>query len=369
MALIPVVVEQSGNVERAYDIYSRLLKDGIIFLGSAIDDNVANVVIAQMLFLEAEDPEKDISLYINSPGGVITAGMAIYDTMKFIKNDIVTICIGQAASLGAVLLAAGSKGKRYALPNSKVMIHQPMGGYQGQATDIMIHAEEIKKVKENLIQILSAHTGQKPKKIMADSVKLKEELNEKDEEKRLLNNQLKKEVQAKVDLELDLKQKIDKVSKTEKECDELKTQLALDAKELSKKIKEADVDRAKANNTLLLAEETNMQAKTLLERATIKSNDAQEKIKALEALKLSLDKKQKLIDDSMANYESQRAEIAKELNKVREEKLAAEKLKNEAATLNQSAKDLKQQAEYEMLRVNELVRKKNLQDQIERLKK
>ena len=168
MALIPVVVEQSGNVERAYDIYSRLLKDGIIFLGSAIDDNVANVVIAQMLFLEAEDPEKDISLYINSPGGVITAGMAIYDTMKFIKNDIVTICIGQAASLGAVLLAAGSKGKRYALPNSKVMIHQPMGGYQGQATDIMIHAEEIKKVKENLIQILSAHTGQKPKKIMAD---------------------------------------------------------------------------------------------------------------------------------------------------------------------------------------------------------
>jgi ATP-dependent Clp protease protease subunit len=168
MALIPVVVEQSGNVERAYDIYSRLLKDGIIFLGSAIDDNVANVVIAQMLFLEAEDPEKDISLYINSPGGVITAGMAIYDTMKFIKNDIVTICIGQAASLGAVLLAAGSKGKRYALPNSKVMIHQPMGGYQGQATDIMIHAEEIKKVKENLIQILSSHTGQKPKKIMAD---------------------------------------------------------------------------------------------------------------------------------------------------------------------------------------------------------
>jgi len=168
MALIPVVVEQSGNVERAYDIYSRLLKDGIIFLGSAIDDNVANVVIAQMLFLEAEDPEKDISLYINSPGGIITAGMAIYDTMKFIKNEIVTICIGQAASLGAVLLAAGSKGKRYALPNSKVMIHQPMGGYQGQATDIMIHAEEIKKVKENLIQILSAHTGQKPKKIATD---------------------------------------------------------------------------------------------------------------------------------------------------------------------------------------------------------
>ncbi len=168
MALIPVVVEQSGNVERAYDIYSRLLKDGIIFLGSAIDDNVANVVIAQMLFLEAEDPEKDISLYINSPGGVITAGMAIYDTMKFIKNDIVTICIGQAASLGAVLLAAGTESKRFALPNSKVMIHQPMGGFQGQATDVMIHAEEIKKVKDNLINILSVHTGQKPKKIAED---------------------------------------------------------------------------------------------------------------------------------------------------------------------------------------------------------
>lgn len=168
MPLIPVVVEQSGNVERAYDIYSRLLKDGIIFLGSAIDDNVANVVIAQMLFLEAEDPEKDISLYINSPGGVITSGMAIYDTMRFIKNDIVTICIGQAASMAAVLLAAGTDGKRFALPNSKVIIHQPMGGYQGQATDILIHADEIKKVKEHLIDILSFHTGQKPKKIAAD---------------------------------------------------------------------------------------------------------------------------------------------------------------------------------------------------------
>ena len=238
--------------------------------------------------------------------------------------------------------------------------------------DLEVEAAQIIAIAKNNAITLEAQANEnykKSKKIMADSVKLKEELNEKDEEKRLLNNQLKKEVQAKVDLELDLKQKIDKVSKTEKECDELKTQLALDAKELSKKIKEADVDRAKANNTLLLAEETNMQAKTLLERATIKSNDAQEKIKALEALKLSLDKKQKLIDDSMANYESQRAEIAKELNKVREEKLAAEKLKNEAATLNQSAKDLKQQAEYEMLRVNELVRKKNLQDQIERLKK
>ena len=168
MPLIPVVVEQSGNVERAYDIYSRLLKDGIIFLGLPIDDNVANVVIAQMLFLEAEDPEKDISLYINTPGGVITSGMAIYDTMKFIKNEIVTICIGQAASMGAVLLAGGSPGKRYALPNSKVLLHQPMGGYQGQATDIMIHAEEIKRVKEKLIQILSHHTGQKEKKIAAD---------------------------------------------------------------------------------------------------------------------------------------------------------------------------------------------------------
>lgn len=168
MPLIPVVVEQSGNVERAYDIYSRLLKDGIIFLGSPIDDNVANVIIAQMLFLEAEDPEKDISLYINSPGGVITSGMAIYDTMKFIKNEIVTICIGQAASMGAVLLAAGTAGKRFVLPNSKVLIHQPLGGYQGQATDILIHAEEIKKVKENLINILSFHTGQKPAKISTD---------------------------------------------------------------------------------------------------------------------------------------------------------------------------------------------------------
>jgi len=168
MALIPMVVEQSGNVERSYDIYSRLLKDGIIFVGSGIDDNVANLIIAQLLFLEAEDPEKDISLYINSPGGVITAGMAIYDTMKFVKNDIVTICIGQAASMAAVLLAAGTKGKRYALPNSKVLLHQPLGGYQGQATDILIHAEEIKKVKENLIDILVHHTDQKRKKLASD---------------------------------------------------------------------------------------------------------------------------------------------------------------------------------------------------------
>ncbi len=168
MALIPVVVEQSGNVERAYDIYSRLLKDGIIFIGSPIDDNVANVIIAQLLFLEAEDPEKDISLYINSPGGVITSGMAIYDTMKFIKNDIVTICLGQAASMAAVLLAAGTKGKRYALPNSKVLLHQPLGGYEGQATDILIHAREIERVKENLIDILSFHIGQPREKIAKD---------------------------------------------------------------------------------------------------------------------------------------------------------------------------------------------------------
>ena len=168
MSLIPVVVEQSGNVERAYDIYSRLLKDGIIFVGSPIDDNVANVIIAQLLFLEAEDPEKDISLYINSPGGIITSGMAIYDTMKFIKNDIVTICIGQAASMAAVLLAAGTKGKRYALPNSKILLHQPLGGFEGQATDILIHAQEIKKVKEKLIDILALHTGQKRKKVSND---------------------------------------------------------------------------------------------------------------------------------------------------------------------------------------------------------
>jgi ATP-dependent Clp protease protease subunit len=168
MALIPVVVEQSGNIERAYDIYSRLLKDGIIFVGSPIDDNVANVIIAQLLFLEAEDPEKDISLYINSAGGIISSGMAIYDTMKFIKNDIVTICIGQAASMAAVLLAAGTKGKRYALPNSKILLHQPLGGFEGQATDILIHAKEIKKVKEKLIDILSFHTGQKRKKVSTD---------------------------------------------------------------------------------------------------------------------------------------------------------------------------------------------------------
>ncbi|MDY0296987.1 MAG: ATP-dependent Clp protease proteolytic subunit [Acidobacteriota bacterium] len=168
MALIPIVVEQSGNVERAYDIYSRLLKDGIIFLGSAIDDNVANVVIAQMLFLAAEDPEKDISLYINSPGGVITSGMAIYDTMRFVKNDIMTICIGQAASMAAILLCAGTAGKRFALPNSRILLHQPLGGYEGQATDILIHADEIKRIKERTIDILAGHSGKPRRRVAAD---------------------------------------------------------------------------------------------------------------------------------------------------------------------------------------------------------
>ena len=168
MSLIPMVIEQSGNIERAYDIYSRLLKDGVIFLGSAIDDNVANVVIAQLLYLEAEDPEKDVSLYINSPGGLITSGLAIYDTIRFIKNDVVTICIGQAASMAAILLAAGTKGKRFALPNAKVMIHQPLGGFEGQATDILIQAEEIRQFKEKTIDILSLHSGQKREKVAAD---------------------------------------------------------------------------------------------------------------------------------------------------------------------------------------------------------
>jgi ATP-dependent Clp protease protease subunit len=168
MPLIPMVIEQSGNVERAYDIYSRLLKDSVIFLGSAIDDNVANVTIAQLLFLEAEDSEKDVSIYINSPGGVISSGMAIYDTMRFIKNDVVTICIGQAASMAAILLAAGTKGKRFALPNSKIIIHQPLGGFEGQATDILIQAEEIRKVKEKTIEILALHTGQKNERIAQD---------------------------------------------------------------------------------------------------------------------------------------------------------------------------------------------------------
>ena len=168
MPLIPIVIEQTGNVERAYDIYSRLLKDGVIFLGSAIDDMTANVVIAQLLFLEAEDSEKDVSIYINSPGGIISSGMAIYDTMRFIKNDVVTICLGQAASMSAILLSAGTKGKRFALPNSKIIIHQPLGGFEGQATDVLIQAEEIRRVKEKTIEILSFHTGQKKEKVAAD---------------------------------------------------------------------------------------------------------------------------------------------------------------------------------------------------------
>lgn len=160
MNLIPTVIEQTNRGERAYDIYSRLLKDRIVMLGSAIDDNVANSIVAQLLFLDAEDPGKDISLYINSPGGSITAGMAIFDTMQFIKSDVSTICTGMAASMGAFLLAAGEKGKRYALPNSEIMIHQPLGGTQGQATDIEIHAKRILQMREKLNQILSERTGQ-----------------------------------------------------------------------------------------------------------------------------------------------------------------------------------------------------------------
>jgi ATP-dependent Clp protease protease subunit len=167
--MVPIVVEQSGRGERAYDIYSRLLRDRIIFLGGGVDDHVANLVIAQLLFLEAEDPDKDIHLYINSPGGVVTAGMAIYDTMNYIKAPVSTICIGQAASMGAVLLAAGEKGKRFSLKNSRIMIHQPMGGFQGQATDIHIQAREILRMKSDLNQILSNHTGQPVEKVEADT--------------------------------------------------------------------------------------------------------------------------------------------------------------------------------------------------------
>ncbi len=169
MTLVPIVVEQTGRGERAYDIYSRLLKERIIFLGTPIDDNVASLVIAQLLFLEAEDPEKDIYIYINSPGGIVTAGLAIYDTMQYIKPDVVTTCIGQAASMAAILLAAGTKGKRFALPNSRIMIHQPMGGVQGQATDIDIHAREILKIRERLNQILAERTGQPIEKIAKDT--------------------------------------------------------------------------------------------------------------------------------------------------------------------------------------------------------
>mgnify|MGYP003394791849 CR=1 FL=1 len=167
--LIPMVIEQSDRGERAYDIYSRLLKDRIIFIGSAIDDIVANVVIAEMLFLQMEDRERDINVYINSPGGVVTAGMAIYDTMQFIKPDVCTYCVGQAASMGAVLLAAGAKGKRYALPNARVMIHQPWGGVQGQASDINIQAKEILKMRDRINEILAKHTGKPLDKIQKDT--------------------------------------------------------------------------------------------------------------------------------------------------------------------------------------------------------
>ena len=169
MPLIPMVVEQSNRGERAYDIYSRLLKDRIIFLGTAIDNEIANLIVAQMLFLESEDPEKDISFYINSPGGVVTAGMAVYDTIRYIKPDVATVCVGQAASMGALLMAAGSKGKRFALPNSRIMIHQPSGGAQGQATDIQLHAREILRMKGTLNQILADHTGQALEKIAEDT--------------------------------------------------------------------------------------------------------------------------------------------------------------------------------------------------------
>lgn len=169
MPLIPMVVEQSNRGERAYDIFSRLLKDRIIFIGSAIDNEIANLIVAQLLFLESEDPEKDISFYINSPGGVVTAGLAIYDTIQYIKSDVATVCIGQAASMGALLLTAGAKGKRFALPNARIMIHQPLGGAQGQATDIKIQANEILRMKDTLNEILSFHTGRDIEKISEDT--------------------------------------------------------------------------------------------------------------------------------------------------------------------------------------------------------
>ena len=169
MTLIPMVVEQTNRGERAYDIYSRLLKDRIIFLGNGIDDDVANIVIAQMLFLESEDPDKDIHLYLNSPGGVVTSGLAIYDPMQYIKPDVSTLCMGQCASMGAVLLAAGARGKRFALPHSRIMLHQPLGGFQGQATDIDIHAKEILRMREELDSILVHHTQQPLERIRTDT--------------------------------------------------------------------------------------------------------------------------------------------------------------------------------------------------------
>ena len=167
--LVPMVVEQSSRGERAYDIYSRLLKDRVVFVVGGIEDHMANLVVAQLLFLESENPDKDINLYINSPGGIVSAGLAIYDTMQFIRCNVSTMCVGQAASMGAVLLAAGTKGKRYALPHSRVMIHQPLGGYQGQATDIDIHAREILKMRDQLNEILASHTGQTVDKIAEDT--------------------------------------------------------------------------------------------------------------------------------------------------------------------------------------------------------
>ncbi|MDY6831993.1 MAG: ATP-dependent Clp endopeptidase proteolytic subunit ClpP [Thermodesulfobacteriota bacterium] len=169
MPLIPMVIEQTSRGERAFDIYSRLLKDRIVFIGSAIDDETANLLIAQLLFLESEDPDKDINFYINSPGGKVSAGMAIYDTMQYIKSDIATVCIGHAASMGAFLLAAGAKGKRFSLPNSRIMIHQPMGGAQGQASDIAIQAKEILRMKDTLNQILAHHTGKPLEQIQVDT--------------------------------------------------------------------------------------------------------------------------------------------------------------------------------------------------------
>ena len=167
--LVPIVVEQTARGERAYDIYSRLLKERVIFIVGAIDDYMANIVVAQMLFLESENPEKDVSLYINSPGGIVTAGLAIYDTMQFIKPDVSTICIGQAASMGAILLTGGSKGKRYALPHSRIMIHQPLGGFQGQAADMEIHAKEMLETRDRLNKILAHHTGQSVDKVKKDT--------------------------------------------------------------------------------------------------------------------------------------------------------------------------------------------------------
>lgn len=169
MTYLPFVIEQTGRGERSYDIYSRLLKERIVFLGTEVNDMVANLIIAQLLFLESEDPEKDIFLYINSPGGVVTAGMAIYDTMQYIRPDVCTVCVGQAASMGAVLLAGGAKGKRAALPHSRIMIHQPLGGFSGQASDVEIHAKEMLRIKQELTELLAHHTGRPIKQVQEDS--------------------------------------------------------------------------------------------------------------------------------------------------------------------------------------------------------